>query len=570
MRFVLRVVMVLYVSGMCLAANPADQWVAVDALGREVTGYAQTTDLRPGKLVGLFYYVWVGNHTQKVQDITEILKAEPGQRPWGQRNSFHFWGEPEYGYHHASDPWVIRRDMQMLANAGIDFIFFDVTNALIYLDTVQQVLKVSAQMREDGIATPAICFLTNSKSGRTMNLIYDEVYAKDLYPGLWFQWQGKPLIMGKADDPVLRPEVKAFFTIKLSWAWTRTQQEPDHWQWLDRYPQDYGWSEAKDVPEQITVSVAHHPQNPLGKSYHQGQQPPVNDDYLTASTGQGLQFEEQWSRAHEVDPQVVMVTQWNEWIAQRFIWDKGNGSYAGRPIQKGDSYFVDVFTREFNRDIAPMKGGYTDNYYYQLVSHVRRFKGMQPPQARPTPRTITIDGRFNDWQGITSVHTDPPGDTQHRHFRGTDPQTMYTNRTGRNDIIESRVVQDSRFVYFLVTTRDDLTPHTDPHWMLLFIDTDQDVKTGWEGYDLLLNRSMDADLQTSVETWNGRGWQKMRPQPMAYKGNQLELRVPLGCFGDLKKGFDFKWADNAQHLKDATAFFLDGDAAPDRRFRFRY
>ncbi|MFC1766045.1 hypothetical protein ACFL6U_28700 [Planctomycetota bacterium] len=550
--------------------NPADQWVATDALGRKAANYGQVQDVRPGKLVGLFYYVWVGNHTQTVLDITEILKAEPGQRPWGKEHSFHFWGEPEYGYYHASDPWVIRRDMQMLTNAGIDFIFFDVTNALTYSDTVKQVLKTSAQMRQEGIRTPAVCFLTNSRSGRTMNKVYDEIYGPSLHPELWFRWQGKPLIMGRVDDPELRPEVKAFFTIKRSWAWTRTQQEPDHWQWLDRYPQDYGWSQAKDIPEQITVSVAHHPQNPLGKSYHQGQQPPVNENYLTPFTGQGLQFEEQWSRAHEVDPQVVMITQWNEWIAQRFIWDKGKGSYAGHPIQNGDSYFVDVFTREFNRDIAPMKGGYTDNYYYQLISHVRKFKGMQPPQVRPTSRTIKINGKFDDWEGITTVHYDPAGDTLHRDFRGTDPKTIYTNTTGRNDIIESRVVQDSTYVYFQVKTRDVLSPHTDPHWMLLFIDTDQDKRTGWEGYDLLLNRSVDAGLLASVEKWNGQGWKKMKPNALAYADNQLELGVPLGYFDDLERGFDFKWADNPQHLEDVTAFFLDGDAAPDRRFNFRY
>lgn len=549
---------------------PSDQWVATDALGRDITTYEDAGPPRPGKLAGMFYFVWVGNHTQKARDITHILKNTPENRQWGEENSFHFWGEPEYGYFHASDPWVIRHDMQMLSNAKIDFIFFDVTNALIYLDTVKRILQVSSTMREEGIRTPDVCFLTNSASGRTMNVIYDEIYAKRLHPDLWFHWQKKPLIMGKADDPELRPEVRDFFTIKRSWAWTRTKETPDHWQWLDRYPQDYGWSESPDIPEQITVSTAHHPQTPLGKSYHEGAQPDVNENYLTPFTERGLQFEEQWSRAHDIDPQIVMVTQWNEWIAQRFIWDDGDGFYAGRPIRNGDSYFVDVFTREFNRDIAPMKGGYTDNYYYQLISHVRKFKGMQAPQKRPEPKPIAINGEFSDWHDITTKHLDPPGDTMHRHFRGTDSQTIYTNQSGRNDIIESRVVRDEKSVYFHAKTREALTPHTDPNWMLLLIDSDQDSGTGWEGFDLLVNRGIESASQSSLERWDGQSWTFLEHCPFAYAGDQLELSLPLHHIEDIDTGFDFKWADNPSHLNDITAFFLDGDAAPDRRFKFRY
>ncbi|MBV5342394.1 hypothetical protein JZU68_01850, partial [bacterium] len=34
--------------------------------------------------------------------------------------------------------------------------------------------------------------------------------------------------------------------------------------------------------------------------------------------------------------------------------------------------------------------------------------------------------------------------------------------------------------------------------------------------------------------------------------------------------FYFKWSDNPQNLTDVTAFFTDGDAAPDRRFNFNF
>jgi hypothetical protein len=257
--------------------------------------------------------------------------------------------------------------LQMLSNAHVDFIFIDATNCFTYLETVTTLCEISMQMRSEGIYTPQIVFTTNSCGGVTMNYLYDQFYSLSLYDELWFHWNGKPLILGNFNDPDLRADVKDFFTIKYSWAWTNSKNEPDHWQFIDTYPQDYGWSIDPATPEQIAVSVAQHPFSTTGTSYHNNNQPAVNSQYTTDFTGQGLHFAEQWRRALDVDPPVIMVTQWNEWIAQRNIWDQGNGIYAGRPIKNGDSWFVDEFTQEFTRDMAPMKGGRTDNYYYQLL-----------------------------------------------------------------------------------------------------------------------------------------------------------------------------------------------------------
>lgn len=551
----------------------AGHWVATDGLGRELPGYEDTGPRREGKLVGMFYFIWHGSHGDSVYDITRILRENPDDPQWGPKKAYHFWGEPEQGYHNSEDPWQIRRDLQMLSNADIDFIFFDVTNALAYLRVVEAVCSVSVQMRREGIKTPQISFLTNTRSGRIMNQVYDELYARGKYPELWFYWDGKPLIMGKMDDPELRSEARDFFTIRKSWAWTNTRDEPDHWQWLDKFPQDFGWSERPGIPEQITVSTAHHPMNPLGKSFHDGKQPPVLDDYTTEYTDLGLQFDEQWSRAHEVDPQVVMVTQWNEWIAGRFEWNREDGYYAGKPIKKGEwRHFVDVFSREFNRDIAPMKGGYTDNYYYQLVENVRRFKGMDPPPVVSPPKTISIDGDFEDWRKVYPVFRDPPGDVKHRNFRGYDPDVTYVNNTGRNDIIESRVTYDGKMIFFYARTKKPLSPSTDPNWMLLFIDIDRDKSTGWEGYDYLVNHGKVQTSESNIKRWGGKSWADERAVKMSFDGSFLEIGVAREIFGnqDQLPDFFFHWADNPRQLEDITDFFIDGDSAPDRRFNYHY
>ena len=561
-----------------ITKNQINNWVVTDALGRTLPTFEDVGPIRENRKVGVFYYLWSGYHGTKVYDITKIIQKNPvnplssSNPDWGPKGSFHFWGEPEYGYFRSEDPWVIQRDLQMLSNAQVDFIFFDVTNGYTYLETVKTLCEVSISMRNQGIPTPEICFLTNSNTGKTMNTIYDEFYSKGLYKDLWFYWNGKPLIMGKWDDTVLRPEVRNFFTIKYSWAWTKTQTEPNHWQWLDKYPQDYGWSLQASKPEQITVSVAHHPSNPLGKSYNGGSQPTVDANYLTRYTNEGLQFEEQWYRAFQVDPEVVMVTQWNEWLAQRFTNDNAKTTYGGRPINPGDTHFVDVFTAEFNRDIAPMKGGYTDNYYYQLVTNIRKYKGMEAPQIPSPAKTMVIDGDFSEWAAVTPSFGDPVDDTKPRDFEGYDKSVRYTNTTGRNDIVESKVTFDKDKLYFYVKTNKELTSSADMHWMLLFLDADKNMTTGWEGYDYVINHSVNSSEKTFLKTWDGTKWGNEQQLTLSIKGNEMELAISRTSIKlqDKLPDFYFKWADNPGELKDVTTFFLNGDAAPDRRFKYHF
>ncbi len=555
-----------------------DDWVATDALGRTLPTYDEVGDTRDEKYIGVFYYIWEGFHGNTVYSIPEILKNYPSDplsssnTAWGPLYAFHFWGEPEYGYYRSEDPWVIRHDLQMLANAHVDFIYLDVTNSQLYINTVMELCKVSMEMRSEGIYTPAIVFTTHAYSGRVMNELYDYIYADDLFKDLWFMWDGKPLILGDKDDSVLRPEVKDFFTIKFSWAWSDTKNNPDHWQWVDTYPQDYGWNTNPDVPEQIAVATASHPNISLGKSYHNGEEPEVDSEYLTPYTAQGLCFKEQFDWALEVDPKVIMITQWNEWVAQRFIWDSGSSIFAGRSIVNGDSHFVDLFNQEFNRDIAPMKGGHTDNYYYQMLSYIRKFKGMEKPQSFSSPTTISIDGDFSEWADIQPLFHDPIGDVTHRDFPGYNPNDKLVNTSGRNDIIESRVIYDDDNLYFYVKTVDDITSYTDNNWMLLFIDADRKKGTGWEGYDFMINKAPSSSSQTSLQTYTPTGWGDATNLSYHVSGNEMEISVPRTALmmADSVPEFYFHWADNSLSLDDISAFFLDGESAPDRRFNFNF
>ena len=549
-------------------------WVATDVLGRTLPTYKETGPVKKDKYVGVFYYIWQGYHTPNdtIYDLTKIIADNPSNPEYGPKGHFHYWGESEAGHYRSDDPWVIRRNIAMLASAGVDFIYFDVTNSFTYLNTVDKYCEISLEMREKGINAPYISFMTNSNSGRIMNELYDEFYSKDEYKDLWFYWEGKPIIFGQPKDPVLRKDVSSFFNIKYSWAWTDAQENPNHWQWLDTYPQDYGWS-TKGVVDQVPVSVASHPYSNLGTSYSNGKQPAYDKFKLTPFTGQGLYFAEQWERALELNPKVVMITQWNEWKAQRFI-NEGDSriGFLGVPGTEGSTYFVDAYNQEYNRDVEPMKDGHTDNLYYQMVNNIRLFKGMEQPQKTSNPKTIKIDTQFNEWYDVTPVYYDYEGDTKHRNHEGANKNTTYTNNTGRNDIIESRVTYDKKYVYFYAKTADALTQHTDKNWMLLYINTDSSKETGWEGYNLLANHSPVSNNRTQIKKFEAGAWSKGETINYSYANNEIEIAIPISHFNvkNNELDFSFKWVDNSQKLLDISEFFISGDAAPDRRFDYYF
>ena len=559
----------------------SDTWVATDALGRQLPDYGECGLPKENKYVGIFYFLWHGEHgTDGPYDITKVLAANPTDPQW-PGTGMYWWGEPEAGYYLAKDPWVIRRNASMLADAGVDVIIFDVTNTFTYYSVYMQLCSVYQQMRDEGNKTPQIAFLTHTQSPATVTELYNSFYNQNLYPDLWFYWQGKPLILGypdgiASDNPVesVSQGIRDFFTWRESWAWDAGYHK---WQWLDSYPQDYGWDVA-GVPEEIPVGVAQHPVSNIGRSYHNGSQPSTDVYSLCSTTGEGLYFAEQWQRALEVDPDFVFITGWNEWTAHRFIaGDPGTEawtSFLGQPVTPGQSLFIDCYNQEFSRDIEPMKGGHTDNYYYQMISNIRKFKGVRR-QEQPSPsKTISIDGDFSDWTDVRPEFRDTTGDTAHRDYAGWGT-INYTNSTGRNDIIRTKVAYDANNIYFYAETRAPLTSYTDTNWMLLFIDSDQNSSTGWQGYDILVNSQITSSTTTILkQTTNGWNWTGSTQIPYKVLINRIEMAIPRSAIGQgsgqSKISFDFHWADNIQKPNDIAEFFVSGDSAPNRRANYCY
>lgn len=547
----------------------SDTWVATDSLGRMLPSGEMCRPPRADRTVGIFYFLWHGQHgTSGPYDISKILAADSSDPKWGPPGRFHHWGQPELGYYLADDPYVYRRHASMLADAGVDVAVIDVTNAYIYEKQVDTLCRTWMAMRREGNRTPQIAFLTHSRNVDTVKRLYKFLYEPGKYRPLWFQWQGKPLLMAKVEEE-LPEEIRDFFTFRESWAWSKTAwfgDGRDRWAWIDNSPQAFGWN-VEGLPEQMPVAVGGHPVMNLGRSHHGGVQPAAPG----ALTDRGVYFKEQWDRALEVDPQFVFVTGWNEWVAQRFVKGAhaGAGSMCGQKLQEGDTYFVDQFDREFSRDIEPMRGGHGDNYYYQLVANIRRFKGCRPiPTAGPA-KTIKVDGDFSDWVGVVPEYRDTAGDTMHRDHQGWGDAGRYVDNAGRNDIVALKATVDKQFAYFYAETREPITPPEGNRWMLLWIDLDGDSKTGQQGYDYVVNRHLDGSGRSSIEKLNADGSSTLVGGAVfAFSSRQLELALPIDSLqGKQDASYDFHWTDN---VLDIGEFSTSADHAPNRRFNYRY
>jgi hypothetical protein len=526
----------------------------------------------------MFYFLW---HTERREwaggngprDIAKIIAKDSdalrhGDSPlWGPPGTAHYWGEPLYGYYQSTDPWVLRRHAQLLSAAGVDTLIFDTTNAATYPEVYTKLCEVFTEVRKAGGRTPRIAFMVNTQAGKTAEKIYHDLYQPGKFRDLWFIWQGKPLML--CDPKEASAELKEFFTLRAAHWPFELVNTPYAWHWESTYPQVFGYTDDPNQPEQVNVAVAQNLRaadgrvtnmsfgDARGRSFHDGK-----EDKTPGAVNLGYNFAEQWKRALELRPPFVMVTGWNEWIAGRF----GN---PGGPV-----VFVDQYDEEFSRDIEPMKGGHGDNYYYQLVANVRRYKGVPEIPAASPMKTIQIDGTFDQWADVGPEYLDDSDDTAHRDFPGVGG-LHYADTSGRNDLVTMKVARDEKNVYFYARTREPLTPRTDPNWMWLFISTPGNNHGNWEGYDYLINRTIDADGTAWLEKNDG-GWKWKKVAKISYKvsGNALQLAIPRAALGMAEGAapfsLDFKWADNRQHPGDIMDFYTSGDVAPEGRFMYRY
>ncbi len=318
-----------------------DTWVATDALGRTMPDDAAAGPVKSDqrRVVGIFYITWhkQTSKTPYSADVTKILAADPNARldakhPLWTDSNYH-WGEPEAGYFLSTDEYVIRKDMSMLADAGVDVLVMDVTNAVLYWDEWEVTFTTMLKMKAEGNKVPQFCFWAfNGPVITVVQNLFDRIYKEEKYKDLWFYWDGKPLLLynntpsvdanGKGMkhpnphyDPAAKidagnphyqdpyyaeefyadytDEVKNFFTLRNMWwgyyKWndSRFVGTEDNWSFgyelgdkrvREMNPNDLV-STHNGVREEAAVTPAQHPNSLTGKSWSRKTLEPELNEY---------------------------------------------------------------------------------------------------------------------------------------------------------------------------------------------------------------------------------------------------------------------------------------------------
>lgn len=584
-----------------------DTWVFTDGLGRVSLTYEDVGAPREDKTLAMFYWTWHTKETASAGAVntTELLKKYPdakndyNHQAWVGTGRYCFWNEPIYGFYTTEDPWVLRRQAELLANAGVDVVFTDNTNGgytwresyLVLYPTWEDALK------NGGVDVPKISYTLpfgdHSGARSQANVIYHDIYKPGLYQDLWFYWGDKPMLMGLRNavpDGDIGREIKAFFT------WRAGQPEylvnstgTKQWGWLSTYPQAlYSPKGAKGIQngniEQMTVGVAvnhnyvtheitaMNGQNVMGRSYTSTYPDRYAKEGPSASLW-GYQFSEQFDYALEKDPQVLFVTGWNEWHAWRQPEPWGGAN------SKVDNALVDQFDNEFSRDLEPTKGELKDHYYYLFVNYARRYKGVNPIPEPSLMTTIDLGAGQGQWKEVAPYYESYVGNTEDRKSSGYGNH-YYTETSGRNDLIGAQVARDEEYVYFNVECAENITPYTDNLWMTLYIDSNQENQ-GWETFDFVINKSAASADTVVLEKFTGDGYASTKIADCAYTvdGRYMTVKVAKSDLG--LSGHDytinFSWTDNVhdegdydKFSGDILDFYISGDVAPGARFKYSF
>ncbi|MEI6138097.1 MAG: hypothetical protein WCP85_02465 [Mariniphaga sp.] len=328
----------------------SDTWVANDALGRKMPDFKDVGPLKTDKrrIVSIFYITW---HTQDhftnfkspySADVSKVLKSDPTARldakhPLWKENSYH-WGEPEMGYFLSQDEYVIRKDMSMLTDAGVDVLILDVTNAVRYWDEWEVLFNIMHKMKAEGNKVPQFCFWAfNGQVITVVQDLFDRIYKSSRFSDLWFYWDGKPLLLyngnpkfdangqdvkqpnphydalAKTDinhphyndpdytEPFYKDytkEVRNFFTLRTmwwgyyQWAGKRYVGTEDNWS----FGYDLGNEKVKKMDpdslvsvhngkkEEAAVTPAQHPSSLVGKSWRRETGQPALNEYDRADS----------------------------------------------------------------------------------------------------------------------------------------------------------------------------------------------------------------------------------------------------------------------------------------------
>ncbi len=570
--------------------NYADTWTATNAYGLRLADYEETGGVKAGNHeVGMFYHDW-HLHNSKAYIASEIIAKHPEAKDdynhsaW-PTNGPAWWDEPVYGFYDDTDYWHYRKSAELMADAGVDVVFLDYTNGdSIYVKGLDVMMRAYHDAREDGVNVPKISGYLQMGSTlpnrwRMLKAIYFNLCYNEYYKDLWYYWDGKPLMIqngyaenvkaANADDAeevALANELVNFFTFRETgnrWKGDTTQNK--YWHWLVNYPQpewgytENGRTECVNLGMAINESYLYKEtrvgvfseEYTKGKSYTEA----FGEDYRPEAVHEGYFFREQASRVLEIDPEFCFIDGWNEYNTAR------GRDYYGVP-----NAFIDLYDDEKSRDFEPTKGEVKDDYYNILVDFIRKYKGVRPAPVASAETAININGGADQWANVLPEYINDYGayERDALGYKDYDTGENYVYKTEVvNSISRAKVARDADNLYFYAVCESDINMR-DNNSMNLYLNTDRNYPTGWEGYDYVVSNG-------KVYKFADGSFDKTEVGTAEYavSGKTITVKVPKALIG-YNTELEFKWTDNIDAKGDLMLFYTEGNAAPVGRFNYLY
>lgn len=327
---------------------------------------------------GIFYALWHcrAANRRPILDITQILAngGETRGELWGNYGEFHWWGEPEGGYYCLSnDDPLLRRHAEQLRDAGIDFVYLDITN-WNYVDprsddTPNLIMRPLDRMLEVWSSVPGapriVPWVPVVEGGIDANRFTVDAVLTRLgrYPGLQFVYQGKPLLLITVNDqyPVNTSREAALardYTIRRMWVFEIGNPDWSYQEHCRRSPTD----RTRKCDQNVARRDGRIEQIPLTFAYQMNY---MSNAERSTPRHQGLTFRRQFETVLDnPETPIVTITAWNEWVVQRQPCTSDVTCPCTRYGTSG--CFLDPYNLEYSRDAEPGRNPMGD-YYYRLM-----------------------------------------------------------------------------------------------------------------------------------------------------------------------------------------------------------
>ena len=306
------------------------------------------------RLVGIAYTTW----------------HSPTFTKWGSGT----WDLPLDGIYSSDDRDVIYKHGILLRDAGIDFVFVDWTNNTDYDPETMRDKRSDFRMIEEATdvlfevwstieGAPKICIfagpghngpgsVSNGNHQKKVDQIWRDYVEK--YPDLYFQYEGKPLLMCYGATPNQYGARPSWTDDRYTVRWVtgyvgqqgglyeaRILKSRSFWSWEERGAQTYTVVDGR--VECITCTAASRAQSEEGAS-----------DYIPAyGRKEGFTLKQQFQRANDLGAGIVLLVSWNEWTT-------------------GEQPSVEI-----SKDLEPSQVHGT--FYYDLLcQQIKKFKGQIP------------------------------------------------------------------------------------------------------------------------------------------------------------------------------------------------